>query len=119
MRQRESNELFSIIDGKKTDAHLHEEILAGADRGACGPCAAPGRTDRYSGLTSERSFRLVPAKIERPNRKHQMQNLSPRHVKKEESRGLGVESGWYSTKVSGTFVSGPHSSEAECLRRDR
>ena len=26
-------------------------------------------------------------------------------------------SGWYSTKVSGTFVSGPHSSEAECLRR--
>ena len=60
---------------------------------------------------------LVPAKIERPNRKHQMQNLSPRHVKKEESLRLGVESGWYSTKVSGTFVSGPHSSEAECLRR--
>ena len=29
--ERESNELFSIIDGKKTDAHLHEEILAGAD----------------------------------------------------------------------------------------
>ena len=60
---------------------------------------------------------LVPAKIERPNRKHQMQNLSPRHVKNEESLCLGVESGWYSTKVSGTFVSGPHSSEAECLRR--
>ena len=35
----------------------------------------------------------------------------------EESLRLGVESGWYSTKVSGTFVSGPHSSEAECLRR--
>jgi hypothetical protein len=35
----------------------------------------------------------------------------------EESRRLGVESGWYSTKVSGTFVSGPHSSEADCLRR--
>ena len=35
----------------------------------------------------------------------------------EESLRLGVESGWYSTKVSGTFVSGPHDSEADCLRR--
>ena len=35
----------------------------------------------------------------------------------EESLRLGVESGWYSTKVSGTFVSGPHSTEADCLRR--
>jgi hypothetical protein len=46
-----------------------------------------------------------------------MENLSPRHVKTEESLRLGVESGWYSTKVSGTFVSGPHDSEADCLRR--
>jgi len=46
-----------------------------------------------------------------------MQNLSPRHVKTEESLRLGVESGWYSIKISGTFVSGPHSSEADCLRR--
>jgi hypothetical protein len=46
-----------------------------------------------------------------------MQNLSPRHVKTEESLRLGVVSGWYSTKVSGTFVSGPHNSEADCLRR--
>jgi hypothetical protein len=46
-----------------------------------------------------------------------MQNLSPRHVKTEESMRLGVVSGWYSTKVSGTFVSGPHDSEADCLRR--
>jgi hypothetical protein len=46
-----------------------------------------------------------------------MQNLSPRHVMTEESLRLGVESGWYSTKVSGPFVSGPHSSEADCLRR--
>jgi hypothetical protein len=46
-----------------------------------------------------------------------MQNLSPRHVKTEESLRLGVVSGWYSTKVSGTFVSGPHESEADCLRR--
>jgi hypothetical protein len=46
-----------------------------------------------------------------------MQNLSPRHVMTEESLRLGVESGWYSTKVSGTFVSGPHHSEADCLRK--
>jgi hypothetical protein len=46
-----------------------------------------------------------------------MQNLSPRHVKKEEALRLGVASGWYSTKVSGTFVSGPHDSEADCLRK--
>jgi hypothetical protein len=46
-----------------------------------------------------------------------MQNLSPRHVKTEESLRLGVVSGWYSTKVSGTFVSGPHVSEADCLRK--
>ena len=46
-----------------------------------------------------------------------MQNLAPRHVKTEESVRLGVVSGWYSTKVSGTFVSGPHDSEADCLRK--
>jgi hypothetical protein len=50
-------------------------------------------------------------------KEHLMQNLSPRHVKTEESLRLGVESGWYSTKVSGTFVSGPHVSEADCLRK--
>jgi hypothetical protein len=46
-----------------------------------------------------------------------MKNLSPRHVKTEESLRLGVVSGWYSTKVSGTFVTGPHVSEADCLRK--
>ncbi len=46
-----------------------------------------------------------------------MQNLSPRNVGQEESLRLGVTSGWYSTKVSGTFVSGPHASESDCLRR--
>jgi len=46
-----------------------------------------------------------------------MQDLSPRHVNTEESLRLGVVSGWYSTKVSGTFVSGPHDSEADCLRK--
>jgi hypothetical protein len=51
------------------------------------------------------------------NSRNQMQNLSPRHVKTEEALRLGVVSGWYSTKVSGTFVSGPHDSEADCLSR--
>jgi hypothetical protein len=46
-----------------------------------------------------------------------MKNLSPRHVKTEESLRRGVVSGWYSTKVSGTFVTGPHVSEADCLRK--
>jgi hypothetical protein len=46
-----------------------------------------------------------------------MQNLSPRHVEIEESLRLGVVSGWYATKVSGTFVSGPHDTEADCLRK--
>jgi len=46
-----------------------------------------------------------------------MKNLSPRHVQTEEARRLGVPAGWYSTKISGTFVSGPHASEADCLRK--
>lgn len=46
-----------------------------------------------------------------------MQQLSPRHVKLEKSLRLGVVSGWYSTKVSGTFVSGPHDTEADCQRK--
>jgi hypothetical protein len=45
-----------------------------------------------------------------------LQNFSPRHVEKEESTRLGVNSGWYGTKVSGTFVTGPHATEADCLR---
>jgi hypothetical protein len=44
-----------------------------------------------------------------------MQILSARHVKTEESLRLGVVSGWYSTKVSGTFVTGPHDTQQECL----
>jgi hypothetical protein len=46
-----------------------------------------------------------------------VQNLSPRHVKEKEASRLGVQSGWYSTKVSGTFVSGPHDSESDCAQR--
>jgi hypothetical protein len=43
--------------------------------------------------------------------------LSHRHVQKAESTRLGIESGWYGTKVSGTFVTGPHATEAECIRK--
>jgi hypothetical protein len=43
--------------------------------------------------------------------------LSPRHVEPEESVRLGVESGWYSTKVSGTFVTGPHATLEECVSK--
>jgi hypothetical protein len=46
-----------------------------------------------------------------------VENLSPRHVKQEEATRLGVQSGWYSTKVSGTFVSGPHDSESACAQK--
>jgi hypothetical protein len=46
-----------------------------------------------------------------------MQILSPRHVQTEESLRLGVVSGWYSTKVSGTFVTGPHTTKEDCLSK--
>jgi hypothetical protein len=46
-----------------------------------------------------------------------MQNLSPRHVEIEESLRLGVLSGWYGTKVSGTFVTGPHTTREDCLAK--
>jgi len=39
--------------------------------------------------------------------------LSSRHVKPEESLRLGVVSGWYTTKMSGTFVTGPHATQEE------
>jgi hypothetical protein len=68
------------------------------------------RTTGNVTLRSKKNF-------ERQLKAHFMQNLSPRHVKTEESLRLGVVSGWYSTKVSGTFVSGPHQTEEDCLRR--
>lgn len=46
-----------------------------------------------------------------------VQILSPRHVKAEESLRLGVESGRYSTKVSVTFVTGPHTTQEDCLSK--
>jgi hypothetical protein len=45
-----------------------------------------------------------------------MTNLSSRHVEAPEAARLGVESGWYGTKVSGTFVTGPHATNEDCLR---
>ena len=41
--------------------------------------------------------------------------LSSRHVKPEEALRLGVVSGWYTTKMSGTFVTGPHATHEEAL----
>lgn len=46
-----------------------------------------------------------------------MTNLSSRHVDDIEATRLGVKSGWYGTKVSGTFVTGPHATDQECLRQ--
>jgi hypothetical protein len=46
-----------------------------------------------------------------------MQELIYRRVGMAEAAQLGVESGWYGTKVSGTFVTGPHATEAECVSK--
>jgi hypothetical protein len=43
--------------------------------------------------------------------------LTPRHVQLDESLRLGVTSGWYGTKVSGTFVTGPHATQEECASK--
>jgi len=39
--------------------------------------------------------------------------LSSRHVKQEEALRLGVVPGWYTTKTSGTFVTGPYATQEE------
>jgi hypothetical protein len=62
-------------------------------------------------------FTAIDHEIERQPKAPLMQTFSPRHVKTEEALRLGVESGWYAIKVSGTFVSGPHDSEADCNRK--
>jgi hypothetical protein len=60
----------------------------------------------------------VSANVRTPDPKGTtMQILSARHVKTEESQRLGVVSGWYSTKVSGTFVTGPHTTQEDCLTK--
>jgi len=45
-----------------------------------------------------------------------MTHLSSRHVDVAEATRLGVKSGWYGTKASGTFVTGPHATDEDCLR---
>ena len=44
-----------------------------------------------------------------------MMKLMPHHVDKTEATRLGVTSGWYGTKMSGTFVTGPFPTEEGCL----
>jgi len=46
-----------------------------------------------------------------------MTTLTPRHVELDESQRLGVESGWYGIKVSGTFVTGPHPTQEACASK--
>ncbi len=46
-----------------------------------------------------------------------MQNLASRHVKAEESARLGIAAGWYTHKVSGTFVGGPYASDADAQKK--
>ena len=46
-----------------------------------------------------------------------MQNLSSRQVKADESARLGVQAGWYATKVSGTFVGGPYATIEESQKK--
>jgi hypothetical protein len=42
--------------------------------------------------------------------------LVPRDVDTREAARLGVASGWYGTKASGTFVIGPYPTEETCLK---
>jgi hypothetical protein len=46
-----------------------------------------------------------------------MTNLLSRHVDATEAARLGVQSGWYGTKVSGTFVTGPHATDEDCIKQ--
>ena len=46
-----------------------------------------------------------------------MQKLLSQQVGTNEATRLGVQSGWYGTKASGTFVTGPHATETDCCRK--
>jgi hypothetical protein len=43
--------------------------------------------------------------------------LSFRHVKEAEAVRLGVASGWYTTKMNRTFVTGPHATSEEARKK--
>jgi hypothetical protein len=45
-----------------------------------------------------------------------MQALAPRFIDAGEATRLGVQSGWYGAKASGTFMTGPHETEKDCER---
>ena len=45
-----------------------------------------------------------------------MRKLLSRHIGATEALRLGVEAGWYTTKASGTFVTGPHATTEDCDR---
>lgn len=44
-----------------------------------------------------------------------MEDLNPRHIEKDESARLGIEHGWYGTKVNGTLMTGPSATLEDCL----
>ena len=45
-----------------------------------------------------------------------MENLTPRHIQKDEADRLGIKHGWYGIKVQGTLMTGPSGSQSECLK---
>ena len=45
-----------------------------------------------------------------------MQNLIPRLFEETEAKLHGIQSGWYGTKQSGTFVTGPSASLEACMK---
>jgi hypothetical protein len=49
----------------------------------------------------------------------EMKDLTPRLVEEFESKKLGIPHGWYGTRVSGTFMTGPCASLDECLETIR
>lgn len=44
-------------------------------------------------------------------------DLSSRHVTLAEAQRLGVLPGWYTTKIKGTFVTGPHQTQEEAQKK--
>jgi hypothetical protein len=46
-----------------------------------------------------------------------MQNLAPRLIAEAESKRLGIQHGWYGTRVNGTLMTGPCATRDECLQK--
>jgi hypothetical protein len=46
-----------------------------------------------------------------------MEHLAPRFIDEAESKKLGILHGWYGTRVSGTLMTGPCSTDDECLQK--